>query len=309
MTIQQLEYIVALDNHRHFVTAANSLYVTQPTLTMQVKKLEEEIGMKLFDRDRKPMKPTPAGEQIILMARNVLREMEQMKTFVSGETESLEGNFTIGIIPTLAPYLLPLFLPKFLKENTGTRLKIQELRTEEILLRLTKGTVDIGLLVTPLDNKVIREIPLFYEPFLLYLPEGHALADVKKLTADHVEPDDMLFLEEGHCFREQALNICYRREKKRQQNFEYASGSIETLKKLVRQGLGYTLVPELSVVAELDEKNIRRFVSPEPVREVSMVVHHTFTKEALIEKFHDSILEVLPARFKKFKRFMRVKWH
>jgi LysR family hydrogen peroxide-inducible transcriptional activator len=275
---------------------------------MQVKKLEEEIGLRIFDRDRKPMKPTPAGEQVILIARQILREADQMKAFVSNEIESLAGNFNVGIIPTLAPYLLPLFLPSFIKENPTTKLKIQELQTDEIVSQLNKGTLDIGILVTPLESKTMREIPLFYEPFLLYLPEDHDLIHIRKLTTHHVDPEDMLFLEEGHCFREQALNICYRREKKKETGFEYASGSIETLKKLVKQGVGYTLVPELSVVAELDMKNIKRFESPEPVREVSIVVHHSFTKEALIERFHDSILQNIPNRFRKFERFTRVKW-
>lgn len=308
MTIQQLEYIVALDNHRHFVSAAHSLYVTQPTLTMQLKKLEEEIGIKIFDRDRKPLKPTPAGEQIIQMARQVLREVNQMKAFVSTETESLEGSFTLGIIPTLAPYLLPLFLPEFMEENPKIHLKILELQTDEIISRMIKGTLDLGLLVTPLENKAIREIPLFFEPFLLYLPGNHPLSKQTRLTSNHLVPDDMLFLEEGHCFREQALKICYRRDKKKDLGFEYASGSIETLKKLVRQGIGYTLVPELSVITELDSTNIKRFTSPEPVREVSLVVHNTFTKEALIEKFHNEITTAIPDRFKKFDLFTRVKW-
>jgi LysR family hydrogen peroxide-inducible transcriptional activator len=275
---------------------------------MQVKKLEEEIGIKVFDRDRKPLKPTPTGQQVIQIARQILREVEQMKAFVTGEIESLEGNFTIGIIPTLAPYLLPLFLPAFIKENPGTKLKVQELRTDEIISRLNNGTLDIGILVTPLEYKTIREVPMFYEPFLLYLPEDHTLSGEKQLTAKQIDPEEMLFLEEGHCFREQALKICYRREKKRETGFEYASGSIETLKKLVKQGVGYTLVPELSVVSELDLKNIKRFVQPEPVREVSIVVHNSFTKEALIERLHDSILQNIPNRFRKFERFTRVKW-
>jgi LysR family hydrogen peroxide-inducible transcriptional activator len=308
MTLQQLEYVVALDNHRHFVSAANSLFVTQPTLTMQVKKLEHEIGLKIFDRDRKPLRPTPAGEQIISIARQILREVEQMKAFVTDELETLEGDFSMGIIPTLAPYLLPLFLPTFIQENSATRLRIQEMQTDDIVSGLIKGTLDIGILVTPLENKIVREIPLFYEPFLLYLPENHDLTKVQTLTARHIAPEEMLFLEEGHCFREQALNICYRRGKKKKAGFEYATGSIETLKKLVKQGIGYTLVPELSVVEELDLKNIKRFESPEPVREVSIVVHNSFTKEALIERLHDSILQNIPDRFRKFERFTRVKW-
>lgn len=308
MTLQQLEYIVALDKHRHYVSAAESCFVSQPNLTMQVKKLEEEIGLKIFNRFKKPLQPTPAGEQIILKARQIIREIQQMKEFVNKQTESIAGKFQMAIIPTLAPYLIPLFLPEFISRYPDTHLSIQELQTDKIIEGINKGSIDIGVLVTPLDENSIREVPMFNEPFLLYLPEKHPYIKVKDIKPIDIDPESVLVLEEGHCFREQALQLCKSENLMNSSGFEYQSGSIEALKGLVKKGLGYTLVPELSVLKVMDDKHIRRFKKPEPIREVSIVVHNTFTKEKLIEAMHDTILESIPDSFKKINRYIRVRW-
>ncbi len=308
MTLQQLEYIVALDTYRHFVTAAEHCFVTQPTLTMQVKKLEEEIGVKIFDRNSKPLRPTEAGVFIISKARQILREIEQLKVYLMEEKELLHGEFTLGIIPTLAPYVLPLFLPEFVRANPNTHLKIQELQTEQIIERLKKGMLDVGLLATPLGDRAIREIPLFYEPFLLYLPDGHRWMEEDKISSAYLDPEGMLIMEEGHCFREQALAICSNQPGKNQPGFDYESGSIEALKGLVKRGLGYTLVPEFSVIDELASPRVKRFESPEPVREVSLAVRNTFTKEALIDQLHGIINKSVPERFKKSKKYKKITW-
>ena len=296
MTLQQLEYIVALDEHRHFVKAAEACFVSQPNLTMQVKKLEDEIGVRIFDRDKKPIEPTEIGREVIIRARQILRETRQLKDFVQYEKGALEGEFKIGIIPTLAPYLLPQFLPAFLKDHPQVHLKIQELQTGQIVSHIQHGLLDIGLLVTPLTESNLREIPVFYEPFLLYLPDNHRFLEEKLMLAEDLDPREVLVLEEGHCFREQALAICKRARQGSSIGFDYQSGSIEALKNLVRQGVGYTLVPELSVHAELDAPHLRRFAPPEPVREVSIVVHNSFIKEAIIHRLRDSIQGSVPAR-------------
>ena len=307
MTLQQLEYIVALDNFRHFVKAAEYCFVTQPTLTMQVQKLEEEMGMKIFDRSRKPLKPTLAGEQVLIKARQIVREVEQLKALVHDEVELMEGTFTLGVIPTLSPYLVPLFIAEFTRANPKTHLRIKEMQTADIIHHLKQGTIDLGLLVTPLEERVIREVPIFYEPFLLYLPEGHALQGEIKIIADDLDPQEVLVLEEGHCFREQALAVCSSRGEGMPLGFEYQSGSIEALKALVDRGIGYTLVPELSVINDLGSSQIRRFFE-EPVREVSIVVHNSFTKEALLERLRDKIQDAVPEDFTKKKKYVRVKW-
>lgn len=297
MTLQQLEYVIALDKHRHYVTAAAHCYVSQPNLTMQVKKLEDEIGVRVFDRHKKPLYPTEIGKEVISRARQILRETRQLQEFINHEKESMEGEFTIGIIPTLAPYLLPRFLPFFMKENPKVHLKIQELQTGQIISHLENGIIDIGILVTPLKESSIKEIPIFYEPFLLYLPEKHRFFEEKLMLAEDLDPSEVLILDEGHCFREQALSICKRAKHSSAIGFEYQSGSIEALKNLVKNGVGYTLVPELSMLKELDAPYVRRFTKPEPVREVSIVVHNSYIKESVLEKLKATIQGVIPEQF------------
>ncbi len=296
MTLQQLEYIVALDEHRHFVKAAEHCFVSQPNLTMQVKKLEDEIGVRIFDRDKKPIQPTEIGREIVTRARQILRETRQLVDFVQYEKESVEGEFKIGIIPTLAPYLLPQFLPMFMEAHPQVYLKIQELQTDQIVSYIQDGIIDLGLLVTPLHEPVIREIPVFYEPFLLYLPDNHRFLQEKLMLADDLDPSEVLVLEEGHCFRDQALAICKRTQSESSIGFDYQSGSIEALKNLVRNGVGYTLVPELSVMHESDQRHVRRFAYPEPMREVSIVVHNSFIKESIIHRLKACIQAIVPQR-------------
>lgn len=309
MTLQQLEYIVALDEHRHYVTAAAHCFVSQPNLTMQVKKLEDEIGVRVFDRNKKPLQPTEIGKEVILRARSILRESRQLQEFINHEKESIEGEFTIGIIPTLAPYLLPHFLPVFIKENPKVHLKIQELQTGQIISQLENGIIDIGLLVTPLNEASIKEIPIFYEPFLLYLPENHRFFSEKLMLAEDLDPSEVLILDEGHCFREQALSICKQAKHGSSIGFDYQSGSIEALKNLVKNGVGYTLVPELSVINELDSVYVRRFTNPEPVREVSIVVHNSYIKESVVERLKDAIQKVVPERFLQKQSVVEFEWN
>ena len=309
MTLQQLEYIVALDEYRHYVTAAEHCYVSQPNLTMQVKKLEEEIGVRIFNRDKKPLQPTEIGKEVITRARQIIRESRQLKEFVNHEKESMEGEYTIGIIPTLAPYLLPLFLPVFMNENPGVHLKVQELQTGQIISQLESGIIDIGFLATPLNETSIREIPVFYEPFLLYLPENHRFMNEKLMLAEELDPSEVLVLDEGHCFREQALSICKRPRLGSSIGFDYQSGSIEALKSLVQNGVGYTLVPELSVMNEHNSVHIRRFTNPEPVREVSIVVHSSYFKESVINRLKETVQRVIPERFLKKQSVVEFNWN
>lgn len=307
MTIQQLEYIVALDNYRHYVTAAEHCMVSQPNLTMQIKKLEEEIGVKLFDREQKPLHPTKIGEEFIVKSRHILREVEQLKEMVLEETESLQGSYTIGVIPTVAPYLLPMFLSDFMKSHPDLYFDIKEMNTEQIIQELESGILDVGILATPLERNALREIPVYYEPFLLYLPEGHLFMNEPVVSTDQLELNQLLLLNEGHCFRDQALKICKNKKATNQRGFDYHSGSIEALKAMVRKGEGYTLVPELSIT-EGKEKNAKRFNSPEPVREISLVVHSGFAKEKLIENIRDVIKSSVPDQFEKGKAYKRIKW-
>jgi LysR family hydrogen peroxide-inducible transcriptional activator len=308
MTLQQLEYIVSLDTHRHFVTAANHCFVTQPTLTLQIQKLEDEMGTLIFDRSRHPIVPTPTGEMIIAKARQILRESNQLKELVNLEKDTIAGSFRIAVIPTIAPYLMPLFLKDFTAKYPDTHLQIREMESEDIIQALKNDFLDIGIMATPLEESTLREIPLYHEPFLIYSSENHSLYQKSDLKPENLPMRGLWLLNQGHCFRNQVLNICEEKKKSETANFSYESGSIETLKNMVRSNMGYTLGPELSVIDELNSPKIQRFEQPEPVREISIVVHNSFTKETLIEKIRESILPNIPENFQKGKRFVKVKW-
>ena len=306
MNLQQLEYIIALDIHRNHVKAAEHCHVTQPTLSMMVKKLEDELGVKIFDRAQ-PLKPTAPGEMVISRARQILQEVKNLKEFIKNEKDSIEGEFRLGVIPTLAPYLLPRFLNDFLEKHPGTSFTVIELQTEDILRQLKTNRLDVAILVTPVDDKEIREIPVFYEPILLYTSDNAKYAQQEKVNLKSLTTENLLLLEEGHCFRGQVMNLCSAKGKKTHHQLNYQSGSFETLKAMVDNNYGYTLIPELAVNTR--NKHVKHFTSPEPVREVSLAVHHGFVKEMLLIKLRDAILKTIPPHFKKNEKYIRVKWN
>jgi LysR family hydrogen peroxide-inducible transcriptional activator len=306
MNLQQLEYIVALDIHRNHVKAADHCHVTQPTLSTMVKKLESELGVQIFEKSQ-PLKPTPSGEIVLSRARQILQEIKNLKEFIRTEKDSIEGEFKLGVIPTLAPYLLPRFLNEFLEKNPGTSFTVTELQTEEIIKQLKANRLDIAILVTPLDDREIREIPVYYEPILLYTSENQKYFQQDKVNLKTLTTDNLLLLEEGHCFRGQVMNLCTTKGKKVHHQLNYQSGSFETLKAMVDNNYGYTLIPEMAV--NVKSKHVKHFMSPEPVREVSLVVHHGFVKEMLLVKLREAILKSIPAHFKKNEKYIRVKWN
>jgi LysR family transcriptional regulator, hydrogen peroxide-inducible genes activator len=306
MNLQQLEYIVALDIFRNHAKAANSCNVTQPTLSMMVKKLEDELGVRIFDKGQ-PLKPTKSGEIIIARARGILQEIKNLKEFIKNEKDSLEGEFRLGVIPTLAPYLLPRFLNEFLEKHPGTSFTVMELQTEEIVRLLKTNRLDVAILVTPLDDREIREIPIFYEPILLYTSENLKYFQQDKISLKSLSFENLLMLEEGHCFRGQVENLCSAKGRKVNSQLNYQSGSFETLKAMVDNNYGYTLIPELAVNGK--SKHVKHFVSPEPVREVSLAVHNGFVKEMLLVKLREAILKSIPPHFKKNEKYIRVRWN
>ncbi|SKC89084.1 hydrogen peroxide-inducible genes activator [Ohtaekwangia koreensis] len=305
MNLQQLEYIIALDIHRNHSKAAEHCHVTQPTLSMMVKKLEDELEVKIFQKTQ-PLKPTPSGEIIISRARQILQEVKNLKEFIRSEKDSIEGEFRLGVIPTLAPYLLPRFLNEFLQKHPGTSFTVMELQTHEIINYLKTNRLDVAILVTPLDDKDIREVPIFYEPILLYTSENLKYYQQERINLKTLSYDNLLLLEEGHCFRGQVENLCSAKNGKVHHQLNYQSGSFETLKAMVDNNYGYTLIPELAVNSK--SKHVKRFVSPEPVREVSLAVHSGFVKENLLFKLREAIMKVIPPHFKKNDKYIRVRW-
>lgn len=310
MSIQQLRYLLAFDDLRHFSLAAKQCFVAQPTLTTQLKKLEEELGVQLIDRGASPLRPTPVGEKVIAQARIILEDVAGMHALLREETGSLEGTYVLGIIPTLAPYLLPLFLQSFTAGFPDVHLVIREMQSAEIMEGLKRGKVDIGLLVTPLEEKQLREIVLFHEPLLVYAAPGERILTNDPLLPEHVNQEELWIMEQGHCFRNQVLNICNFPSGGRHlgRSVTFQAGSIETLKNMVRNNLGYTIIPEMSVHPELDREYVKPFAAPQPAREVSLVVSKAFSREQLLVELRKSILAVVPDRFRKNERYMGVAW-
>ena len=302
MTFVQLEYIVAVDTFRHFALAAEHCFVTQPTLSMQIQKLEEEMGIKIFDRSKQPVVPTEAGMEIIEQARKVLAERNQISEIVQHRRGILTGELRIGIIPTLAPYLLPLFVPAFNKKYPQVKLVVQEMRTEYIISRLREGRIDTGILVTPLQEKGIKEHVLFYEEFLAYVSPKNAAYKKTYVLPQDIDPGKLWLMEEGHCFRSQIVNLCeLRKATEMGTQFEYEAGSIETLRRMVELNDGITILPELTTM-DMDAKKmqlVRHFKKPAPMREVSVVVHRDFVKKRLIEALKESIIAAVPDKIRK----------
>lgn len=298
MTLVQLEYIVAVDTYRNFVVAAEKCFVTQPTLSMQIQKLEDTLGVILFDRSKQPVVPTEIGIPVIDQARVVLAEADNLNEIILSYKKELSGVIKIGVIPTVAPYLLPKIIMKFAEKYPKVQLLIWEYTTEQIVQKLKVGLLDCGILSTPLDDKSLNELPLFYEAFALYASKGNAVLTKRRITAEDIDTNDLWLLNEGHCMRNQVLNLCSKKaEVNRLKPFEYNTGSVETLKRMVDINTGITVLPELSILdLNKDEmKRVRRFKDPVPAREISIVTHRNFLKRGIISALEREITDSLPA--------------
>lgn len=300
MTLLQLSYIVCVDKHNSFSKAAKECFVTQPTLSMQIQKLEEELGVKVFERGKKPVAPTEIGKVIIDQAHTILRESEKIKQTVESEMTEITGVFRVGIIPTLAPYLLNLFLQNFITKHQKVELVIEELQTKEIVERLMRDDLDAGLLATPLRQKSISERPLFYEPFVAYISEKHRLNTRKKIHIKDLQLSDMWLLTEGHCFRGQTVELCKQKRTEHphgKTSLKFESGNLDTLRKLVEQNYGMTLLPYLAVRELSEEKKklyVREFALPIPKREISLVHSRSYAKKKILDVFAHEIIFCVP---------------
>ena len=305
-SIHQLEYLVAVDREKHFGRAAEDCHVSQPSLSTQIQKLEEELGIVIFDRSKKPIKATEVGKEVIEQAKLILKEHKKLDYIAGLGSGTPKGEFELAVIPTLAPYLIPIFLGHFAEKYPEVKLKINEYKTEDIIKKLINDEIDAALLVTPLGDDRIIERHLFFEPFYAYLSEDHPLFKRKILTEFDLEEHQMWLLEEGHCFREQVLKVCSMDKKGGVfPNIEFASGNLETLKNMVKKNTGYTLLPELALEDMTDKEiktHIKKFKKPAPTREVSIVHSRSFLKESIITAIEQSILDTLPKRIRSLKR-------
>ncbi len=301
-TLSQLEYLVAVDKFRHFGKAARACHVSQPSLSMQLKKAEEELGVVVFDRDKKPILPTEKGIAVIQQARVVLREAERLKQISQHEKGEIKGSFRLGVIPTIAPYVVPLFLDSWANRYPKVKLRIDEMKTIDIVAAIEDDQLDCGLLVTPLEESQIVEQVLFYEPFYLYVAKKHPLYKKNKVKDSDLDGNEIWLLEEGHCFRNQILKICSMSHRQGvYRNVFFESGNLETLKQLVQHNNGYTLLPFLATAFMQDsesKKMLKPFDAPIPTREVSLVYRRGSLKEDIIDALSAEIKNVIPATLK-----------
>jgi LysR family transcriptional regulator, hydrogen peroxide-inducible genes activator len=300
ITLTQLEYIVAVDTYRHFGKAAEHCFITQPTLSMQIKKLEEDLAIIIFDRSKHPLIPTDVGQRIIEQARMVLTQSEEINNIVREHKGQVSGMVRIGIIPTLAPYLLPLFIGNYKRKYPNLFIKVEEQTTANIIRLLEKDLIDVGILVTPLKEEKIYEKPVFYEEMLVYANAGHRLHSLKEITVKDIATPEIWLLSDGHCFRDQVINLCsFMGKANSELPFHFEAGSLETLMNIIDREGGITIIPELAKegMSEKRLKNVLSFSNIKPLREVSLVYSRHFAKHRLInllwQEIHNSVPQVL----------------
>lgn len=311
MTLVQLEYIIAVDTYKSFVLAAEKSFITQPTLSMQIQKLEASLGVKIFDRSKQPVLATKIGKQIIQQARIILTESKKLHEIISNTKEDVGGELRIGVIPTVAPYLLPKVLGNMMAKYPKLHLQIWEFTTNKIISQLKNGLLDCGILATPIAEDTLLSHPLYYESFVAYLNKESSLGIKKTVNANDLLSEKLWLLNEGHCMRNQVLNLCQRRNQLNPDHqLEYNTGSIETLKRMVDINGGATILPQLSIYefSETELDQVRFFKSPEPSREISLITSRNFIKEKAVNLLKQEIIDSIPQhlRSKKKKELLQI---
>ena len=297
MTITQLHYVLAVAEHKNFTVGAEKCFVTQPTLSMQIQKLEEELDIQIFDRGKKPIQLTDVGEKIVTQAKNIVNESGRIKDIVDQQKGYIGGDFKVGIIPTIMPTLLPMFMANFINKYPKVNLIIEERTTEEIIRMLKNGQLDAAIAATPLNEETIKEIVLYYEPFVAYVPENNPAYQKKEFEVEDLEMNlsNILLLQDGHCFRNNVLNICKASGLPSDSPFQIESGSFETMVKLADEGLGMTLLPYLHTL-DMEGKSkakLRHFKEPRPSREVSLIYSKKELKLHIIDALRSTIAGVV----------------
>lgn len=307
MTLTQLEYLVAVERFGSFSEAAKNCFVTQPTLSMQIQKLEEELGVIIFKRDKQPIAPTDIGRKVLEQAKLILKEKERIQIILQVERGEFVGALRVAVIPTISSYLLPMFISSFTKKYPDVELIIDEVTTDEVMNGLGKGNFDLGIIALRSNNQNFVTETLYYEPFVAFLPPEHKLMKKNKICQEDLDVSDFLLLKEGHCLREQTLAVCKSSENEwihKSSKVIFESGNLETLIKLVEQKFGMTLLPYLALQYIKDKKKlnqIKEFSNPIPKREVGLIYTNTFIKTHLLKALKEEILKVIPDELKKNK--------
>lgn len=298
-TITQLQYIVTVEKLKHFGHAAEACHVSQPSLSAQIQKVEDQIGFPIFDRNKKPIATTSRGAHFIEQAKTVLREHAKLISISQQSKTELVGPLSLGIIPTVSPYLTPYFLGEFAKSYPKIQLQIEEIKTDSIVKSLQNNEIDAGILATPLHEKSIVETPLYYEDFYIYTNHNHPLAKKSIIKESDLDGTDLWLLEDGHCFRNQIVRLCsINKESPVFKNISFQSGNLDTLRQLVKKNGGYTILPS-SLVAQLSkgeqQQHVRHFAKPIPSREISLVYHQNQWKLDLLKALQQTIIQHLPS--------------
>ena len=307
MTIQQLEYVLAVDTYRHFAKAAEHCRVTQPTLSMMIQKLEDELGIKLFDRNVQPVKPTSAGKKVIEQARKVLYQAALIKDIVNEEEQSIKGVFRLAVLPTIAPYLVPRFFLQMTEKHKDLEIHILEMKTTPTLAALKNGDVDAAIIANqPIEPELQGEV-LFYEQFVGYVSRKEAIFKNDLIRTSDIDGERLWLLDEGHCFRDQLMRFCQMEQVKLRQE-AYRLGSLETFMRMVERGNGITFIPELAVFQLTNEQKelVRPFAIPKPTREIVLVTRKDFIRYALAEMLSKNIRDSIPKEMLTLQPFQRV---
>ena len=290
MNIRALQYFVKLADLRHFSKAADACFVSQPTLSTQIRKLEEELGVQLVERSPKNIMLTPVGEEIADRARLVLSDIDQIRAVARRSGNPAEGTIRLGLFPTLAPYLLPHVVPAVRERYPRLRLQLSEEKTEDVLTMLRQGELDAGILALPINEDGLHKEILFEEPFVMAMPGGHPLAGRKSIRMADLEGAELLLLEEGHCLREHALEVCALAGA--HERVDFHATSMETLRQMVAAEVGVTLMPLLAVkppIAATSNVVIRPFAKPPPSRTIAMVWRSSSALSGFIRELSESL--------------------
>lgn len=284
MTLQQLEYILAVNQFRHFAKAAEYCRVTQPTLSALIQKLEEELDTRIFDRSQQPVCPTPVGIHIIEQAQNILVQANRIKNIIEEEKHSLTGTFKLGILPTVAPYLLPRFFPQLMKKYPDLDIRVVEMKTNDIKKALQTGEIDAGIVASLAGMEELQQTPLFYEQFFAYVSREDALFNNEVIRTSDLNGEQLWLLDEGHCFRDQLVRFCQMKSARASQ-LAYHLGSMETFMRMVESGKGVTFIPELAVLqlGDAQKELVRSFAIPCPTRQVVLLTNKNFIRHTLLE--------------------------
>lgn len=298
MTITQLEYVVAVATFKSFVAAAEKCFVTQPTLSMQISKLEQELNVRIFDRNKHPISPTETGGEIVKQAKIILSEVEKVQELIQEKQGTVKGRFRMAVIPTIGPYILPQLLESHVKMHPDLQLVVTEMQTDEIIRKLKNDELDCGLVSTPLEENQIKEYPLFYEPLVAYFGKDEKALSKRMIIPEDIDLKKVWMLNEGNCLRNQVINLCSKHLEKLQESrpFRYESGNVETLRKMVNRNGGMTILPELATFEFNDDgmDYVRYFEEPQPVREISLITNSHFVKLSVLQTLIDEILKIIP---------------